>query len=57
MIRICASAAVIPLVYLTGAFIAWDFNAENWDSFGRAMCAVNALWVSGMVAFLPEWRK
>lgn len=43
MARILAPIAAISAVYLLGAFIAWDFNAGNWDQRDRFFIGILAL--------------
>lgn len=38
-LRIAFGAFAALAMYLLCAFVAWDFNASNWPSDGRAMCA------------------
>lgn len=41
MIRLIIAAVLIAVgVYLFGAFVAWDFNAGNWDQGGRFIIAL-----------------
>lgn len=47
MTRILAPIAAIAAVYLLGAFIAWDFNAGNWDQDLRAFIGIIAVVVAG----------
>lgn len=46
-----AGAAVMLLSYLTGAFIAADFNIANWLPFGRLMTGIAGA-AFGLVAWM-----
>jgi peptidoglycan/LPS O-acetylase OafA/YrhL len=35
-----AAILAAGVIFLAGAFIAWDVNPGHWDPFGRAMCAL-----------------
>lgn len=39
----------VAAAYLFGAFVAWDFDAGNWDAFGRAILGVCVMPVTAIL--------
>ena len=45
------------IVYLLGAFTAWDFNAGNWAPDGRALIGLMAILAVPLTWSFPGWDK
>jgi len=39
------------IIYLVGAFIAWDFNSVNWDDLGRFCTGI--LFIVAIILGIP----
>lgn len=51
--RVLLALAALPAAYVTGAFVAADWNISNWDVFGRYSVAVWAWLAVGLIATYP----
>jgi hypothetical protein len=49
-LHLLTTATIVAAFYFFTAFVAWDWNPENWDMLARFCAAVCSLVFSGVAA-------